>query len=112
MAQPEIFDRVIQFRENGSTNAFLDLDTGDLMTPPPDIARAIEARKGQPLLTWGGSNDERQFVDWVRREGVDMWLHGPKGLRVAGGEFVGPSENPAGTQVRFRLWPETKGERH
>jgi hypothetical protein len=74
-------ERVLQSRLEGTTNWFLDLETGNILMPPPELAlslvrRTLEAIPGTRAL---------QFTDWVQRTGVDVAVYGPEAFETLGG---------------------------
>jgi serine/threonine protein kinase len=77
---PEI-NRVIQSRETG-TNLFLDLDTGQLLTPPKDI-RALFNESYTKRNSWELQSDPRavRMGEWLRSSGANLMLSdGMRGL--------------------------------
>ena len=80
-------ERLIQVRATG-TNQFLDLDTGQLLTPPVEITNALadrnsttEARSWQGLDIPKDSNRYR-YIAWLRESGADLMYKG-------GGQVIG-----------------------
>jgi hypothetical protein len=103
-----VFERVIQARETG-TNSFLDLDTGRLATPPPEVtastnpfedldtgqllARPPDAPEGRPeaestgiLKGYGPALDIPQgahrlkYIAWLRESGADLMFNSQRQL--------------------------------
>jgi hypothetical protein len=76
-----VIERVLWSRLEGTTNWFLDFETGNILMPPPELAqslvrRTLEAIPGTRAL---------QFTDWVRRTGVDLAVYGPEAFETLGG---------------------------
>jgi len=88
-----VMERTIQARQTG-TNMFLDLDTGELLTPPLSVLESLSktdrswpASPDQDDRTWEALDipeDSRPFryIQWLRDMGADLCLSGPK--RVVG----------------------------
>ena len=77
-----VMERVIQARETG-TNSFLDLDTGHLLTPPPDVTNALTAIQPTDLQRdnterrWEGldilaNTRPFRYIAWLRESGADL----------------------------------------
>ena len=75
-------ERVIQARQTG-TNSFLDLDTGRLLTPPPDVTNALTAGQSTHDVErfWQGldildNTRPFQYIAWLRESGADLMFNG------------------------------------
>jgi serine/threonine protein kinase len=64
------------------TNCFLDLDTGRVLTPPPELLK---------LFRSPGWEQQAETIGWLRREGVDLMRVGanPGGMRWLGNYVLG-----------------------
>ena len=76
-----VIERVLQSRLEGTTNWFLDFETGNILMPPPELAESLvrgtlEAIPGTRAM---------QFTDWVQRSGVDLAVYGPEAFETLGG---------------------------
>jgi len=77
-----VMERVIEARENG-TNLFLNLDTGELLTPPASITETL----GKDERSWEALDipeDSRPFryIQWLRESGADL-------MSAGDGEVIG-----------------------
>jgi serine/threonine protein kinase/tetratricopeptide (TPR) repeat protein len=77
-----VIERVIQARATG-TNQFLDLDTGRLLTPPPEVTNALtEAQPSHNVERFWQAldipEDSRPFkyIAWLRESGADLMFMG------------------------------------
>jgi hypothetical protein len=98
--------RVIQSIETG-TNLFLDLDTGNLLTPPKEI-RALFNEPYLTRVSWERASDARarRMRDWIRSSGANLMVsdagHGTVRLEMHDG-VVMPSPLIVSNGVRTRL---------
>ena len=76
-----VSERVIQARTIG-TNQFLDLDSGRLTTPSPEITSLLAAKPGQDdkrlweALDIPEDSDRFRYVSWLRENGSDLMYEG------------------------------------
>ena len=75
-----VMERVLEARQSG-TNAFLDLDTGRLLTPPREVIDALAATEPNSERAWQALDipeDSRPFryIQWLRESGVDLMFAG------------------------------------
>jgi thiol-disulfide isomerase/thioredoxin len=76
-----VITRVIQSAETG-TNLFLDLDSGQLLTPPKEI-RALFNEPYLQRVSWERDSDPRavKMRDWLQSSGANLMLSdGTRGL--------------------------------
>jgi type II secretory pathway pseudopilin PulG len=71
-----VIERVIQARQTG-TNLFLDLDTGELFTPPVNITETL-GNNDRNWETLDIPEDLRSFryIQWLRESGADLMFAG------------------------------------
>jgi serine/threonine protein kinase len=80
-----ITERTIQRRQEGTTDWFLDLETGNFVHPPAALADALLASSFERL----GPSRKQQFAEWVKSSGADMGVYGqPEALEMFGGIWV------------------------
>jgi len=82
-----VVERVIQARETG-TNLFLNLDTGELLTPPVTMSEML----GRNERSWEALDipeDSRLFryIHWLRESGADLMFAGNDKVIGFDGEF-------------------------
>ena len=77
-----VIEQVIQARATG-TNHFLDLDTGKLVTPPPEITSVLAASEpGEDEnrfwqgLDFSSGSQRFQYITWLRESGADLMFAG------------------------------------
>jgi hypothetical protein len=91
-------EQVIQARGIG-TNQFLDLDTGRLLTPSPQIAQVLAAQPGEDEARfWHGldipANSRRgQYLAWLRESGADLMFDGNGRIIAFDGLFAQAHDN-------------------
>jgi predicted Ser/Thr protein kinase len=81
-----VIERELQARWAG-TNQFLDLDTGQLLTPPPDITNVLTGTDQQRDLYWRAlaipaDSSRFRYITWLRESGADLMFDG-------GGQIIG-----------------------
>jgi serine/threonine protein kinase len=89
-----VIERVIQARQTG-TNSYLDLDTGQLLAPPPDVTDALTAgqtthdmeRFWQALDIPENSRPFR-YIAWLRESGADLMFNGDEQTIAFDGTFI------------------------
>ena len=89
-----VVERLIQSRQTG-TNAFLDLETGRLLTPPPDVTNALV-----PVETDGGveqfwkgldimpNTRPFKYIEWLRESGADLMFNNEEQIIAFEGVFA------------------------
>jgi hypothetical protein len=93
-----VLERVIQARQTG-TNSFLNLNTGELFTPPPDVTNALAAIQPTDLQVnnterrWQGLDilDNTQpfrYITWLRESGADLMFNGNGQIIAFEGDFA------------------------
>jgi tRNA A-37 threonylcarbamoyl transferase component Bud32 len=93
-----VVERVIQARQTG-TNSFLNLNTGELLTPPPDVTNALAAIQPTDLQVdntehrWQGLDilDNTQpfrYITWLRESGADLMFKGNGQIIAFEGDFA------------------------
>ena len=75
-----VIERELPVRFTG-TNQFLDLDTQQLLTPPPDIADVLTNQPGDETRYWEAldipANSRRfKYPKWLQESGVDLMYAG------------------------------------
>lgn len=77
-----VIERVIQTRESG-TNLFLDLDTGQLLTPPQEVSEAVtlnfpphEVERHWQGLDIPEASRPYRYIQWLRDSGADLMFAG------------------------------------
>jgi len=83
-----VLERVIHARGAG-TNLFLDLDTGELLTPPKNVIEVL----GDNEAYWQGwdiPSESRpyQYIAWMKQSGADLRVHGDREVLGFDGAFV------------------------
>ena len=101
-----VIERVIQARETG-TNLFLDLDNGELLTPPAGIVEVL----GKDDYHWQGleiASETRpyKYVAWLKQSGVDLMLHGQEVLGFDGYFVVAHGTDPTDWENWDDITPE------
>jgi LysM repeat protein len=79
-----VIERVLHSRLEGTTNWFLDFETGKVLMPPPELAESLV----RPQLESIPGTRAIQFTDWVKRTGVDLAVYGPEAFETLGGIWV------------------------
>jgi len=94
-----VIEQVIQARATG-TNQFLDLDSGKLMTPPPEITSLLAASEPgeDENRFWQGldipSGSPRfQYIAWLKENGADLMFAGDGKMIGFDGLFAVPSDS-------------------
>ena len=89
-----VIARVIQARQTG-TNSFLDLDTGQLLTPPPDVTNALVPIQpaDQVERFWQGldimeNTRPFRYIAWLRESGADLMFNGDGQIIAFDGNFA------------------------
>jgi serine/threonine protein kinase len=71
-----VIERVIQARETG-TNLFLNLDTGELLTPPASITGTLgENERNWQTLDIPEDSRSFRYIQWLRESGADLMFAG------------------------------------
>jgi hypothetical protein len=71
-----VMERVIQARETG-TNLFLNLDTGELLTPPAGITGTLgENERNWQALDIPKDSRSFRYIQWLRESGADLMFAG------------------------------------
>ncbi len=77
-----MIERIIQARESG-TNLFLDLDTGQFLTPPQEVVDAVtlnfqphEIERHWQGLDIPEASRPYRYIQWLRESGVDLMYVG------------------------------------
>ncbi len=83
-----VIERVIAQAQRGATNWFLNLKTGELLTPPQSLADELAVRPGSLNLESLPRNRAEQFADWAKKAGADLLVYGAKNLEMLGGFSV------------------------
>jgi tRNA A-37 threonylcarbamoyl transferase component Bud32 len=89
-----VMERIVQTRLSGTTNWFLDLESGQFFMPPPELAELLTSATGPRSLEGLPGTRQEQFADWANKTGVDLLVWGPTSLQTVGGIWVkthGPS---------------------
>jgi len=93
-----VVERVILARQTG-TNSFLNLNTGELLTPPPDVTNAIAAIQPTNLQVdnterrWQGldileNTQPFRYIAWLRESGADLMFNGNGQIIAFEGNFA------------------------
>ena len=89
-----VIERVIQARQTG-TNSFLDLDTGQLFTPPSDVTNALVPIQpaDQVERFWQGldileNTRPFRYIAWLRESGADVMFNDNGQLIAFDGNFA------------------------
>jgi len=79
-----VIERVLSSRLEETTNWFLDLESGNTLMPPSELAESLVR---QQLESMPGTR-AAQFADWVKRTGADLAVYGPEAFETLGGTWV------------------------
>jgi serine/threonine protein kinase len=89
-----VMERVIQARQTG-TNSFLDLDSGRLFTPPPDVVNSLTAVQPTDNAErfWQGldildNTRPFRYIAWLRESGADIMFNDKEQIIAFEGCFV------------------------
>jgi tRNA A-37 threonylcarbamoyl transferase component Bud32 len=89
-----VMERIVQTRLSGTTNWFLDFESGQFFMPPPELAELLTSATGPRSVEGLPGTRREQFADWANKTGVDLLVWGPTSLQTVGGIWVqthGPS---------------------
>ncbi|MCU0787796.1 MAG: hypothetical protein MUC91_06335 [Verrucomicrobia bacterium] len=83
-----VIERLVPLAFPGTTNWFLDLETGTMLMPPPEFADAVTGRND--LLSWDNLTVTRkeQFAEWAKATGADLFVYAQETLETIGGIWV------------------------
>jgi len=79
-----VIEQVLYSRLEGTTNWFLDFETGKVLMPPPGLAESLVRRQLESIP----ATRAMQFTDWVKRTGVDLAVYGPTAIETLGGIWM------------------------
>ncbi len=83
-----VIERTIEPRQSNMANSFLALDTGKLLTPPPEIREALLGNKPAAEFVRGGADRGAQVADWIKQSGASLLLYGNSQIETIGGVYV------------------------
>jgi hypothetical protein len=109
-----VVERLIQSRQTG-TNAFLDLETGRLLTPPLDVTSALVpvGNDGDVEQFWKGldimpNTRPFKYIAWLRKSGADLMFNAKEQIIAFEGVFaVAHGEGSTNWDDWAGLSPET-----
>jgi serine/threonine protein kinase len=108
-----VMERVVQARQTGM-NSFLNLDTGQVLTPPPDVTNSlVPIQPGDQVERfWQGldilpNTRPARYIAWLRESGADLMFNGNGQVIAFEGTFaIAHGENSSNWDDWAGLSPE------